>query len=251
MKSIQFDVQTFCPDDFAVNRDFLWKLNNIASLGFSGLEINCSDPLQFDFDELSSVFPNEGLSVINFASGFTAKKQKLSLSSDDEEIRAKTVETVIKWCKHFNDTGIGIILGFIKSNPVKDSKDNALDRLKRSFDEICEYTSEYNSSLIVEATNRYESHVINSVDEAANFISEYRMYGHGILADTFHMNIEEENMIRPLWNHMSVIHKVHFSDNNRYFPGRIGIEGNTKHGLIEDLKQFSLRLQATPLATHE
>ncbi len=260
-QKISCDVQIILDEDYYNNKDFHSTLSSIAEFGFSGIEFNCTNPLHIDIDKLQEVCTKEGLKVINFASGFTAKKKHLSLSSDDEEIRQRTCKAVKKWRRHFDGTDIEIILGFIKSDPRYDDIVGAEDRLKKSFDEILSDTK-CDTKLVLEATNHYESHVINKVEEAAQFIADYASEGHGILPDTYHMNIEEVNMVSPLIDNLEYIHKIHFSDNNRYFPGngkidfknvftilrslkfagRIGLEGNIKESLLKELICFPISI---------
>jgi len=263
MCKINFDVQLLCPDDYSENNGFRSLLKSISEMGFTGIELNCANPLRMDVTTLIEVFAEEGLGIINFASGYTAKNKHLSLTSDDETIRERSCEAVRMWRRHFNGTGIEIIFGFIKSDPRYDDKLGADDRLKKSFDEILSDEGGGDTKLVLEATNHYESYVINRVDEAAAFIHDYAAEGHSILPDTYHMNIEEVDMYKPLEEYMQYIHKIHFSDNNRYFPGygridfnemylklrqlkyqgRVGVEGNTKENLIEDLTHFPILIK--------
>ncbi len=260
MQKINFDVQLLCPDDYSENNEFRSMLKSISEMGFTGIELNCANPLRMNVNKLKRVFEEEGMSIKNFASGYTAKNKHLSLTSDDNTIRERSCEAVRLWRRHFDGTGIEVILGFIKSDPRYDGKLGAEERLKKSFDEILSNENGSDTKLILEATNRYESHVINRVDEAAAFIRDYAAEGHSILPDTYHMNIEEIDMYKPLEEYLHYIHKIHFSDNNRYFPGlgridfnemhtklqslnyrgRVGLEGNTKDSLIEDLTHFPI-----------
>ena len=117
--------------------------------------------------------------------------------------------------------------------------------------------------LLVEATNRYESSAVNSLQDAADIIHAYQNPFLRVLPDTFHMNIEECSMTGSLIKHMALYDSLHISDNNRFFPGLgaidffailrflkesgytggIAIEGNLRGSFQEDLNASMSVLQ--------
>ena len=50
--------------------------------------------------------------------------------------------------------------------------------------------------LLFEPLNRYEDHMVNTVAQAAGLIAEAGSPGVRVLADTYHMNIEEDDLVR-------------------------------------------------------
>lgn len=74
-------------------------------------------------------------------------------------------------------------------------------------------------ALLLEPLNRYEDHMVNTVAQAAELIAEAGGRGLGILADTYHMNIEEDDLCSALTAVAPVLGAVHLSDSNRAQPG--------------------------------
>ena len=74
-------------------------------------------------------------------------------------------------------------------------------------------------ALLLEPLNRYEDHMVNTVAQAAALIAEAGESGLGILADTYHMNIEEDDLCAALGSVVPVLGAVHLSDSNRAQPG--------------------------------
>jgi sugar phosphate isomerase/epimerase len=71
--------------------------------------------------------------------------------------------------------------------------------------------------LLLEPLNRYEDHMLNTVAQAAALIDG--LPGVRILADTYHMNIEEDDPPEALRSVAGMLGAVHLSDSNRGQPG--------------------------------
>jgi sugar phosphate isomerase/epimerase len=72
--------------------------------------------------------------------------------------------------------------------------------------------------LLFEPLNRYEDHMVNTVAQAAELIAAAGSAGVRILADTYHMNIEEDDPCAALRSVAEVLGAVHLSDSNRGQP---------------------------------
>lgn len=73
--------------------------------------------------------------------------------------------------------------------------------------------------LLLEPLNRYEDHMVNTVATAAELIAAAGSAGVRILADTYHMNIEEDDSCAALRSIAHILGAVHMSDSNRHQPG--------------------------------
>jgi sugar phosphate isomerase/epimerase len=71
--------------------------------------------------------------------------------------------------------------------------------------------------LLFEPLNRYEDHMVNTVAQAAELVRD--LPGVRILADTYHMNIEEDDPCEALRGAGDLLGAVHLSDSNRHQPG--------------------------------
>ena len=73
--------------------------------------------------------------------------------------------------------------------------------------------------MLLEPINRYETNVINTVEQGLEFIERTGLGSLKLLPDTFHMNIEErslENSIRMAGDKLG---SLHLADSNRWAPG--------------------------------
>ncbi len=74
-------------------------------------------------------------------------------------------------------------------------------------------------SLFLEPLNRYEDHILNSLDEGARLIRASGNTGVALCTDFYHMNIEEADIARSLLDSREQVGHVHLSDTNRHEPG--------------------------------
>jgi sugar phosphate isomerase/epimerase len=73
--------------------------------------------------------------------------------------------------------------------------------------------------VLLEPLNRYEDHMVNTVVQAAEVIRTTGSDAVRVLADTYHMNIEEDDLCAALRAAAPVLGAVHLSDSNRHQPG--------------------------------
>jgi D-psicose/D-tagatose/L-ribulose 3-epimerase len=230
----------------------------LTELGFSGVELNFPAPAEIDPEELTELLAGFGLRCSMFATGFTAKSEKLSLSSADEHVRLRSVKRCLDFIDFAARLDAGVIVGFLKGGPAPSATERETARLcfADSLARIAPRAAEREVPLLIEATNRYESAVANSLEETAALVKPYADGGMRILPDTFHMNIEETDPLAALERFAPLFDSLHISDNNRFFPGLgaidfsryldwlknsgyrggLAIEGNLKQDLQSDLR---------------
>jgi sugar phosphate isomerase/epimerase len=227
----------------------------LRELGFWGVELNLSDTQGHDFGTIRQYLGRFGLEFSMLATGLTARRLELSLSHPDEAERRRAVSKCREMIEWTGSPETGVILGLIKGGP---SADNALARRQfaASLAEIVPVARARKVRILVEATNRYETPIANTVADAAGLAAMHGAECVQVLPDTFHMNIEEADPFGALLENRASFSSLHLSDNNRRFPGlgaidfgkfaaclaeigyrgRIAIEGNTRGDVGADLR---------------
>ncbi len=103
---------------------------------------------------------------------------------------------------------------------IVNTKQLMLERSIKSMKKIIKTAEDNGIYYSVEAVNRFESCLINTAEEALDYVDRVESDHIGVLLDTYHMNIEENNIgdaIRLAGNKLSAFHT---GDNNRRCPGR-------------------------------
>jgi sugar phosphate isomerase/epimerase len=230
------------PDDWRTSPVFASRCGLLRTLGFWGVELNMADPALVDPAALRSFLAERGLALSMLATGMTAKRMQLSLSHPDDETRARSVATcrqMIDWAAEASagadpKSRTGIIIGFLKGGVAPDPE-AARGRFRRSIAEIIPYAQKRSVAVLVEATNRYESSIANSLADACALLEGLDADAAQVLPDTFHMNIEEADMEEALRGARDRFTSVHLSDNNRLFPGLGAIDFVELFGFLEGL----------------
>ena len=86
----------------------------------------------------------------------------------------------------------------------------------------------FGTTLLYEPINRYETNLINTLGDAATMLAGLATQHVKILADLYHMNIEETNLADAIRAAGPRIGHVHFADSNRRAAGM----GHTDFGPI-------------------
>lgn len=253
-------IQLVPPENIFESREFAETLSLLQKKGFYGVELNITDFAGTDPDRLKEYLKEFDLKMTYLASGSYAKKNKLSLSSQDESQRKKTVERFEQMICFAEQMECGIICGFIKGEAGED-RQKAFKQLQRSLTELEENCGNKKVDILLEATNHYEATLFNTVEETVR-MADQGMKNIKILPDTYHMNIEEFSMAEVMIRYASYYKNMHISDNNRYFPGfgaidflqilhilrgigysgTISIEGRNYFSLNEDIEKSATYL---------
>lgn len=86
--------------------------------------------------------------------------------------------------------------------------------------EVASYAGERGVAIAVEAINRYETHLVNRVEQALALAEETGVAGVGVVADAFHMQLEEEDSAAAVEAAGDRLRALHVADSNRLGLGR-------------------------------
>lgn len=92
--------------------------------------------------------------------------------------------------------------------------------LRDALQRLGEYAESLGTTLIYEPLNRYETNLANTLQQGLELLKPLATNSVKLLADLFHMNIEEVSVADALQNAGAQIGHVHFVDSNRQAAGR-------------------------------
>ena len=90
-----------------------------------------------------------------------------------------------------------------------------------SYTDAC--ASKIGAKAMIEPLNRYETHYYYTLDDAAAFLRQTNAKNVMLLADFFHLSIEEPDLCAAFAKYGKDIVHVHLGDNNRMLPGQGGL----------------------------
>jgi sugar phosphate isomerase/epimerase len=218
--SIVLSTQTAQFQAVAFKGDFEANVAKIAGWGYDGAELAIRDPNLIDGEALLVLLRRHGLEVPAIGTGQAWGEEGLSFTDPDPEVRAAAVQRVCDHVPFAARAGAVIIIGLLRGI-VKPgvSHDQAYAWLVDALQRCSAAAATHGVRLALEPINRYETTLINNVEQGLALIERVGADNLGLLLDTFHMNIEEpviEDSIRACGDR---IFHFHVADSNRWYPG--------------------------------
>jgi D-psicose/D-tagatose/L-ribulose 3-epimerase len=196
-------------------------LDYCKGLGFDAVEIIPFDPDNFPAAKVKQAAEDLGL-IINTGYGMPLDCNTIS---PDPSVRKAGVELSKKLIDLSAEAGARVFGGVIYCGW------GYLTGTMRTADEwrwgveatrsVAEYAQRNAPGLVmgIETLNRFESHLLNVIDDALRFIGEVDLPNVKIHADTFHLIREENDMVGALERCGSQLGYFHACENQRGIPG--------------------------------
>lgn len=196
--------------------DFAAACRHASEIGFDAVELFAPGPEAVSHAELSANLKSHSLLLAAVGTGAGWVKHKLSLTSPDESVRRGARDFIRSMIDFGGPHGAPAIIGSMQGRFGDGvSKEQALDWLKGALNELGEHARRHNVPLIYEPLNRYETNLINTEAAGASLMESLQTDNVRLLADLFHMNIEETDIASGLKDGGKWIGHVHFVDSNR------------------------------------
>lgn len=209
--------------------DLTEGISKAAQYGFDAIELFVSSGNAIDPEKLKKSLVLNGLELSAVGTGAGKVIHGLTLSDAHLETRKKAldyVKEIISFGSIFNAPAI---IGSMQGNAIDAaSRNDSLEILAESLRELSNFAAERGTYLIYEPLNRYETNLLNSLAQGAEFIDQHHLEHVTLLADLFHMNIEENDLAKSLVDYAKYIGHIHFADSNRRPMG----EGHTDMAAI-------------------
>lgn len=202
--------------------DFKTKLLQIQEMGFDGFEADGSMLLN-RFDELEEAVKETGVPVTSVCGGYGGW-----IGDFVEYRRQKGLEDIRLILERAGSLGAcGLIVPaawgmfslrlppMTPPRPAEEDKKVLIDSLSQ-LEETCKETG---TIMLLEPLNRYEDHMLNTLDAAGEIICDGKLEHVKIMADFFHMNIEEQDIRKSICKWGKMIGHIHLADSHRFQPG--------------------------------
>jgi D-psicose/D-tagatose/L-ribulose 3-epimerase len=204
--------------------DFFPYIAKVKKLGFDQLEIQSGAILRLSQekrDALKKEADNNDI-TLSYGIGLTAD---CDVSSLDENIRNNGLAFMKDMIKAVSSMKGSMISGTVHSYwPAVfpkglTNKRPVWKQSIKSMREMIKIAEDNNVILNVEVINRFEQFLLNTSEEAVEYVEEINSPNCRILLDTFHMNIEEDSMEQAIITAGPYLSALHIGETNRKPPG--------------------------------
>lgn len=201
--------------------ELIRAFEQVKRLGYKGVELGLLDSATIDQDEILRALDKYDLQAYGIGTGQTYITDGFSLYNADDRNRQKAVERIRGHIDFSVKLGCYVIIGGIRGR-INASGDEFIQQKELGNQAVracVEYAQDKGVDLLLEPINRYESNIINTLEEGLELIVDIGSSNLKLLPDTFHMNIEERFIEGSILKTGSHIGYIHFADSNRHAPG--------------------------------
>ena len=190
------------------------------ALGFHAVEVFPPAPDAIKPATLRTLLSDHGLAIAAMGTGAGWVKHRLNLCLPDVAARAKArtfIKGIIDLAGQFQAPAIiGSMQGRFEGNVDQAA---AAGYLMESLEELGSHAAQYKVPLLLEPLNRYETNMLNRIEDGVRLLQKLTTKNVALLADLFHMNIEEIDVAAALRAGKGHIGHLHFVDSNRRAAG--------------------------------
>jgi D-psicose/D-tagatose/L-ribulose 3-epimerase len=196
-------------------------IDHVGAMGFDLIEICIEDPETIDVAAINARADTAKLKVA-VCGAFGPGRD---LSASDETIRRSALIYLERCIDFATDLGSPFVSGPMYAgvgatqllNPT--ARAQQWTRAVASLKEAAQYAADRGVKLAVEPLNRFETDLVNTVDQGLKLIGDIGAANVGLLLDTFHMNIEEKDIPAAIARAAPHIFEFHACSNDRGTPG--------------------------------
>jgi sugar phosphate isomerase/epimerase len=191
-----------------------------AGLGFDAIELFPPSAAALDDGHLRDRLRRHGLHVAAVGTGAGWVVRKLTLTHADPAVRRQARDFVGEIIDAAAAFGAPAIIGSMQGRWESGvARETALGWLGEALEELGARAADRGVPLLYEPLNRYETNLFNRLAETADWLRSLRTTNVRILADLFHMNIEEADPAAALRAAGPLVGHLHFADSNRRAVG--------------------------------
>ncbi len=206
--------------------DYKKYIDKISALGFDILEISCgalkntytTDAQLYDLKEYA-----KDKNII-LTGGYGPRAEE-NLSSEDPAVQKHALEFFTETLRKLQKLDIKILGGGLYSywpidyaKPV--DKEGDLARSIINMKKLAKVAEDCDVTLGMEILNRYEGYLLNTCEEGLDYINAVGSDNVKVMLDTFHMNIEEDNIAAAIRKAGNQLCHLHLGERNRQVPGK-------------------------------
>jgi len=190
------------------------SLNRLKKYGYNGVEL-AGESKKID-TKLTKDLLNEYEMACSSICGIYTEKR--NLSSDSNITRQNAIDYVkanIDLCVELESNVLIVVPSSVGITEPATSYEKSWDFALESVNQIAEYAMDSKVNLAIEALNRYETFLVNNLTLGKKFVEAINKSSVGLMADLFHMSIEERDNSEALMMIKDYLKHVHFADNTR------------------------------------
>lgn len=202
-----------------VSEELYPVVDRLSALGYQGVECAMGSRRKLDYTHFGRHTHNLELEI----TCVLALGEEVNPISESAKIRDKALDE-IKWAiDRAEGMDARILCGpFHSAYAAFSNKPPSVNELNRSVEVLQmagEYAAQANITLALEAINRFECYLCNTMDQLTDLVGRVGHPNVKAMFDTHHANIEEKKFGQAIRKVGPILGHVHISENDRGTPG--------------------------------
>lgn len=214
--------------------DAEFAISSTAKAGFDLIEIPALDPSRIDIEDTKARLSAHGLQS-GVSLGLTLDTDINSEDPAKVEAGRKTLMDALEVTRGIGSNYLGgVLFGALAKYPGP-TTDKARRNSAAVIKELAQEAAKDNITIGLEFVNRYESNLINTVQQTLDYIDLVDESNAVVHADVYHMNIEENGFRTPFLLCGDRLGYVHIGESNRGYLGQGTIAFDEVFGALADM----------------
>ncbi len=208
-------------------------IRRLARYGYKSIEIS-GEPEVFDTKELRKQLADNGIACWGAVSLMFEGRD---LIHADEAVRATSIKYLndcITMVKELDGFEMTIVPSQVGKVAAMDTPEQEWAWAVESLKEVYVHAQKEGIRMALEPLNRFETNFLNRADQAM-LLAEEVGPDCGVCIDTFHLNIEEADMIEAIKSSKERLVDFHVADNNRMACGMGALDWPLIIGTLKEI----------------
>lgn len=170
-----------------------YALEDIARLGYSHIAFGPMDPRSTDIDRLKKILNDTGVRPIAMA----GLSPETDVSSLDEDVRAaglKSLKETVDFARELGADQLNGVSYAVFGDTVAPFSEERVKLSAQTVGEVANYAKSLGIKMTFEVVNRYETSMINTSNQAVDYVRLSDSDNLFVHLDTYHMGIEETDL---------------------------------------------------------
>jgi len=187
-----------------------------AKIGFDAVELFTASADAVDPEQLQQLCDANRIEIAAVGTGAGKVLSGWTLTSPDRHVRQRAVAFIGEMVAFGARFGAPAIIGSMQGNVEPGiERPQAVAWLAEGLNELGRRAQDHGVKVIYEPLNRYETNMFNQLGSCADLLKTLDTENVVLLADLFHMNIEEQSIADAIRANARHIGHLHFADSNR------------------------------------
>jgi sugar phosphate isomerase/epimerase len=193
----------------------------LSALGYAGIELMTKQPATLNVPALRQLLADNRLTLVGLCTGHIFGEDRLGLVNSDVQINPIAVARLKEFIDLAAIFGEGTLVNIGRARGLGDPQrmEATLHAATEALQELADYARPRQVRIILEPVNRKEARYVHSTQDGLELVHRVNRPNFGLMLDTYHMYLEDKDMLASLYEAAPFCWHMHISDSNRCYPG--------------------------------